>query len=110
MDNWDFMKENIKVAEEASGTLADQAKIFEEGWQGASKRATAALNDLYDSLLNDEALIKLTDFFADFIESVTATIDSIGGLNGVLTVLSSILLKVFSPQLGGYLDAIGLKI
>jgi hypothetical protein len=44
------------------------------------------------------------------VKSSTATIDSIGGLKGVIALLGSVMLKVFSPQIGQTLDAIGLKI
>ena len=110
MDNWDDFEINLDMAINSDGSLEDQYAIYEESWEAASKRMKAASQDMYDSLINDEAFIKLTDFFTNFIQSISASIDSIGGLKGVLLLLGSVLMKVFSPQVGNFLDSIGLKI
>lgn len=110
MDNWDDFEINLDMAINADGSLEDQYAIYEESWEAASKRMKAATQDMYDSLINDEAFIKLTDFFTNLIQSISASIDSIGGLKGVLLLLGSVLMKVFSPQVGNFLDSIGLKI
>mgnify|MGYP003457883600 CR=1 FL=1 len=35
MDNWDFMERNIELAENATGTLDEQADIYAESWEAA---------------------------------------------------------------------------
>ena len=67
MDNWDHFEINLDLALNADGSLEDQYAIYEESWEAASKRMKAATQDMYDSLINDEAFIKLTDFFTNFI-------------------------------------------
>ena len=35
MNNWDYFKENVEVAEESTGTLQKQADIYAESWEAA---------------------------------------------------------------------------
>ena len=109
MDNWSDFEVNVDMSVNADGSLDEQYEIYTQSWEAASKRMKAAMEDVYDSLINDEAMIALTDFFTDFIQSISASIDSIGGLQGVLLLLSSVLLKVFSPQIGQFIDSITFK-
>ena len=99
MDNWDFMQKNLAVASSSSGTLDEQAKIYAESWEAASDRVQASLERLYDSLIDDEFFIDLTDGFASLIDGVGTFVKSIGGLSGVLTTLGFIVTKVFSQQM-----------
>ena len=109
MDNWKDFKINVDLAVNADGTLENQFAIVEESWSAASKRLRASSEDLYDSLINDEAFIKLTDFFSQFVRSLTKVIDGMGGFKGLLTVVASILTQVYQNQLGSMFDSIGLK-
>ena len=43
MDSWDFMEENLDTAYNAEGTLNEQAEIYAESWEAASKRVKASL-------------------------------------------------------------------
>ena len=47
MDNWDFFQSNVKVAEEAEGTLNKQAETYAEGWEAASDRVRASMESIY---------------------------------------------------------------
>lgn len=99
MDNWDFMKENLSTAEKSGGTLERQAKTYEESWEAASKRVQASLEVIYESVMDDEFFIELTNGFADLIDGVGGFVKSIGGLQGVLSGLGFILTKVFATQM-----------
>ena len=99
MDNWDKVKENIDLANGATGTLTEQSEIYEESWEGASKRAKTAAQGIYDSLINDEGIIKLIDGFADFLGFIEKTIDAMGGFKGVLSGLSALLLTVYGDKI-----------
>jgi len=35
MENWEFFKSNLNIAEGSAGTLQKQADIFEDSWLGA---------------------------------------------------------------------------
>lgn len=104
MDNWnngdnDSMMANVKTATEATGTLQKQADIYAESWEAANKRVKAALEGVYQSLLKDDFFIGLLDGIAEIIEFVDRLIDSLGGLGGVLSTVSVLLMKTFSNEM-----------
>lgn len=103
MDKWDFMKENLETARNATGTLTEQQKIYEESWEAANKRLKASFQGLYQDLIDDKFFIKLTDFLADTIDGVDSFIDKIGGLKpvliGILAIVEQSLASKIEPAL-----------
>lgn len=98
MDNWDFMKENLEIAKNATGELQNQADIFAESWEAARKNVKASAEGIYDSLVKDEFWIGLTNGFADGLKSVELFADSIGGLKGVLALATIAMNKLVGPK------------
>lgn len=98
MDNWDFMKENLETAKNATGELQNQADIFAESWEAARKNVKASAEGIYDSLIKDEFWIGLTNGFADGLKSVELFADSIGGLKGVLALATIAMNKLVGPK------------
>lgn len=99
MNNWDVYEKNLNRANNSRGTLEEQAKIYEESWQAASNRVRTALEDIYQTLINDEGFITILNHIEHFLDYIDNMIDSVGGLSGVLTTLGAILTKVFSAQI-----------
>ena len=104
MDNWnkgdeDSFLSNLATARGSSGALQEQADIYAESWEAARDRVTAAAEEIYASLFNDEDFIKITNLFAGMIDLVGDFTQSIGGLEGVLSGLGLIMTKVFSEQM-----------
>jgi len=106
MDNWDKMQTNVGIAANSEGTLQEQADIYAESWEAASKRLKAALESVYDDLLDDGAFISLTNGLTNVIKTVDGFIDSIGGLKTLLPMIGSILLSVFGSDLSASIDNI----
>ena len=98
MDNWDFMKENLETAKNATGELQNQADIFAESWEAARKNVKASAEGIYDSLIKDDFWIDLTNGFADFLKIIENAINSVGGLKGVLLGLAVVLQKRFGER------------
>ena len=98
MDNWDFMKENLETAKNATGELQNQADIFAESWEAARKNVKASAEGIYDSLIKDDFWIDLTNGFADFLKIIENAINSVGGLKGVLLGLAVVLQKQFGER------------
>lgn len=99
MDNWDVFGKNLNVAENSTGELDKQQKIYEESWRAASDRVKASLEGIYDSLVDDEAFIDILNTIEKIITYFDNLIDTVGGLSGVLTTLGAILTRVFSAQI-----------
>lgn len=99
MDSWDFMEENLDTAYNAEGTLNEQAEIYAESWEAASKRVKASLETIYNTILKDDFFIGLTDTFGILLEGVDGVIDSVGGLKGVLFLLGTIVTSVFQEEM-----------
>ena len=115
MDNWDVgdsdsMVANLDTAYNATGALQEQADIYAESWEAARDRVTAAAEEIYNQLLNDEFFIDLNNGFAGFLNIVSNTIDTLGGLPGVLTVASSIMFKMFGKDMAQAIDDWGYNI
>ena len=104
MDNWnagdsDSMLANLETSYNASGTLQEQADIYAESWEAARDRVTAAAENIYDSLINDEFFIDLLNGFEKVLETIGGLVDGLGGLQGVIGVVGSIFLNNFAKDM-----------
>ena len=57
MENWDYFKDNLEVANDATGTLQEQADIYAESWEAAQKRVQASAK-LFCKSIKNSSLIK----------------------------------------------------
>lgn len=110
MDNWDFMKENLETAKNATGELQNQADIFAESWEAARKNVKASAEGIYDSLIKDEFWIGLNNGFADGLKSVELFADSIGGLKGVLALATIAMNKLVGPKVAQFIRDVAYNI
>lgn len=99
MDNWDFFKENLAMAQDADGALEQQAEIYAESWEAARDRTKAAAEDIYDSLINPDFYIKVDDLITPLLSGTADVIDAIGGMNGVLAVSVLLINKVYGDKI-----------
>ena len=99
MDHFDYYKENLARAQSADGSLQEQADIYAESWEAASKRVKAAMETIYSSLLSDEFFIDLADGVGSFLEILNSVIKSLGGMKGLLLGITSIVLTKMQPQI-----------
>jgi hypothetical protein len=103
MDNWNVMEDNLKTTEEATDMLAYQQDIYASGMEGASKRVEAAFEKVKNTLLDENDLVPLMNAGEKILVFVNDLVEAFGGLPGLLTLASSILLKMFSSQTAGFL-------
>ena len=99
MDNWDIFKKNLATAENAEGSLQQQADTFAESWDAARKKVQASMEGLYDSILDDKFFIKMTNAVAGVISMVQKFTDSIGGMKGVVAGLTALFTTVFKNKI-----------
>lgn len=109
MDNWDsgdsdsFMA-NLNTAYNSEGALQEQQDIYAKSWEAAADRVTAATEDIYDSLINDEVIVVLLNGLEKVLNVVGALVDGFGGLKGILLLVAGI----FSRQIANEIpEAIG---
>lgn len=106
MDNWDSFKNNVNIATNSEGALQEQADIYAQSWEGARKRVKAATEGLFDTLINDEFFIKMTDGFADLIEVIDKIAKAFGGLSGILSAVSALMMKMFSGTMASKINSV----
>lgn len=99
MDNWDFFKENLAMAQDADGALEQQAEIYAESWEAARDRTKAAAEDIYDSLINPDFYIKVDDLITPLLSGIADVIDAMGGMNGVLATSVLLINKVYGDKI-----------
>lgn len=99
MDNWDFFKENLAMAQDADGVLEQQAEIYAESWEAARDRTKAAAEDIYDSLINPDFYIKVDDLITPLLSGTADVIDAMGGMNSVLAVSVLLINKVYGDKI-----------
>ena len=99
MDNWSYFQENLATAYGSEGTLQEQADIYAESWEAARDRVTAAAENIYDSLLNDQFFIDINNGFAQVLGGIGEFVDGLGGLKGVVTLITTLLLNSFSHKI-----------
>ena len=105
MENWDQFQQNVNVAQFSEGTLNQQAEIYAESWQAARDEVTAAMEDIYSKLLDDKAFKDILEFLADMAKNISNVIDNVGGLQGVLVLLGTVLTRVFGTQIANGLTS-----
>ena len=98
-ENWDTFQENLSVANTANGTLQEQADIYAESWEASQKRVKAAMEGIYQSIIDDKFFIKANDFLSDNIKGVNNLIKVLGGLPGLLTYIGSLATTLFNHQI-----------
>lgn len=99
MSNYDFFKENVQRAMNATGTLNEQNEIYKESWEAASKSVKASIQGIYDSIIDDKWIIKATNNVAEFISGIDQFVDSIGGLKTIIPAIGSIFLMMFANKI-----------
>ena len=104
MNNYDYFKENVGVAEQSTGTLEQQAEIYAESWEAAQKRVRAAAEGVYQDLIDDKFFISLNNGLADIISGLDNFIDKAGGLKTIIMALSGVILANFSNKIPEAID------
>jgi hypothetical protein len=96
-ENWDMYQENMDISMDADGALQDMQDIYAESWAAASKRVKASLESVYSDVINDEAIIKITNGIADLIDKVHSLVDAFGGVESAIGIVGSVFLKTMKP-------------
>jgi hypothetical protein len=110
MNNYDTFTANVELGTQAEGSLKEQHEIYAESWEAASARVQAAAEDVYDSILNDEFFIKLTNGVEKLITGFGKLVDSVGGMEGVFGTLGLLLTKFAGKQIANGIEDVAINI
>ena len=99
MDNWNFMKENLETAKNATGELQKQADIFAESWEAARKNVKASAEGIIQSLIDEDFWIDATNGFADFLKVLDFVVKGLNGLKGILSILGVLAFKLYGNKM-----------
>lgn len=107
MENKDYFKELVGVAENSEDTLQLQADIYAKSWEGARKRVQAAAEGIYDSLIDEEFFKDVDNIVAGVLNGINATIKGLGGVKGVLANVGALLTNIYRKDLSSGLSTFG---
>jgi TP901 family phage tail tape measure protein len=99
MENWEFMETNLDTVAASEGTLQEQADIYAESWAAAKKEVKASLESLYNELIPTDFLVNMTNAFGDVVDGMTVFVKGLGGLQGILLAISTIVMHKFQPAI-----------
>ena len=96
-DNWSEVQKNIEIARKSDGTLAKQQAIWSQSFEAATKRVEEAKKQLYEDLINDDALIKLNDIFTGLLHGISNVIKDAGGIVPIILMIIGMLSSTLLP-------------
>ena len=107
MNNWEDVKDNIEAASKATGTLAQQQKVWSASYEASLNKLNKAKDDLYEKIINDKTLITLNDVFTQLIKTVSKFIDYMGGIGNVILITAGLFSKTLFPLIANGLGKLG---
>ena len=107
MDNWDYFKENVERANNATGELQRQQDIYMQSTQAHLESLGAAVEKIKASFIDNKGINTLIDSLTLIVNKFGDLINAIGGGGNALLLLGSIATKVFGRTLA---DSIGTSI
>lgn len=107
MENKDYFRELVGVAENSEGTLQLQADIYAKSWEGARKRVQAAAEGIYDSLIDEEFFKDVDNVVTVVLNGINATIKGLGGVKGVISNISALILNIYKKDITSGLNNFG---
>ena len=100
MDNADMYNEQLEMMQTSQGALDEQQAIYMDSLAAKTQTLQTAFEGLITHLIDPEDFKPLLDGLTDGINLVTQMVDAFGGLEPILEVIGSTMLRIFSKQLG----------
>lgn len=99
MENKEMYDENMFIAQNSGGALNEMANTAAESWEKASQRVQAAWEKIFNSIINDQALVKMTQGIEKAVTALGGFIDGAGGLAGLAGTIGGALTHAFSKDI-----------
>lgn len=105
-DNFSQYNKELQIAKNGTGTLQEQQDIYMESTKAHLNELTAAMQNIYDSFIDNESINTLIDGLTTAANVTASLIDAFGGGGNVLTMLGTIGFNVFSKQIANSLETV----
>ena len=100
MDNWGFMKENLEVAADATGTLNKQQETYMNSIEAHMKTLRAETEKTYSILFDTDTVNSFIDAADGLFKGLNNYLTGLdGGMNSIVH-MGSVVANIFSNQIG----------
>lgn len=101
MDNWDFMKENLETAANATGELDAQQAIYMDSVEAHLQQLKATAEETYNTLFDTDAIKTFADMATGALEALNDLLTGLGGGINAITTIGLDATNLFSNQMAG---------
>ena len=98
-DNWGMYEDALNASKDSVGALQKQQDIYTESIEAHLKSLSAEGEELYSTLFKPEDITPAIDAITTMVDAIENLIESIGGGKGLIKVLGSVGLNVFSDKI-----------
>jgi len=109
-DNWDMYSKALDTSRNSLGTLQSQQDIYMESTEAHIQMLKTELEDLYDSIIDEDAIKGVSDGLRNILNIITNIVDAIGGgktlITGIIAFVGSKLGKQLANTLAPFINNI----
>ena len=98
-ENWSMYTDAVDTSQNALGSTLEQNTIRMDSIGYKSKQLRAEVEDLWDSLLDEDVFKSSIDAMSSIVSGIDTVVESFGGLENILLTLGGVATKVFSKQI-----------
>lgn len=98
-ENWSMYTDAVETSQNALGSTLEQNAIRVDSIEYKSKQLRAEIEDLWDSLLDEDMFKSAIDAMSSIVRGIDTVAESFGGLENILLTLGGVATKVFSKQI-----------
>ena len=99
MNNWDFFKENLNTANNATGELQRQQEIYMESMEAHLQKLRTETERTYGAIFDEKSISKVADIATHALKRINDYLEGMGGGLNALINLASQLSIIFSKQI-----------
>lgn len=99
-DNWDMYTKSLNTSKNAAGALQEQQDTYMESMEAHLQKLETEGERVYNSLFDASEINPLIDAITTVVSLIGDLVDSLGGLQPILALVSGLFIKTFSGQIG----------
>ena len=101
MNNPQYYQKALGATQGAEGMMDQMNEYYMDSIEGRLKTLQAAGEQVMSTLFNQDAVEPIIEDVTHLVNGLNDMVDAAGGLSGILTGLSAIMLRTFSTQIAG---------